>query len=260
MPFAHSGGARIYYEVHGEGPWLVLAHGAGGNHLSWWQQVPAFRESHRCLLLDQRGFGLSGAAADPSLLAADLLAVLDHAGAERATLVGQSMGGWAVAGAAALAPERAEGLLLAGTLGGLHDDGILADLAAHHRGVPGFDPHLALAPAFPAEDPARTFLYDEIAGLSAPPTARFLQELLALRVRPDAIHCPVCFVAGAQDQLFPLDLIRRAHARMPGAELSVVAEAGHSAYFERPAEFNRALAAFLERIRGHRKVGSGDRH
>lgn len=248
MPFASASDTRLYYEVHGEGPWLVLAHGAGGNHLSWWQQVPAFRRSHRCLVLDQRGFGLSRAAADPSRLASDLLAVLDHAGVDRAVLVGQSMGGWAVSGAAILAPERVAGVLLAGTLGGLHDDAMLADLAAHHRGVPGFDPHLALAPDFPAEDPERTFLYDEIAGLSSPPTERFLQELLAIRFRPEAIAAPVCFVAGAQDRLFPLGLVRRAHARVPGAELVVVPEAGHSAYFERPADFNRALAGFIERL------------
>ena len=33
---------RIYYEVAGSGPFLVFAHGLGGNHLSWWQQVPYF--------------------------------------------------------------------------------------------------------------------------------------------------------------------------------------------------------------------------
>ena len=54
----------MYYEVHGEGPWLAFAHGAGGNHLSWWQQVPYFMRWFECVTVDQRGFGLSP---DPEL-------------------------------------------------------------------------------------------------------------------------------------------------------------------------------------------------
>ena len=40
---------RVYYEVAGDGPLLVFAHGLGGNHLSWWQQVPHFRDRYTCV-------------------------------------------------------------------------------------------------------------------------------------------------------------------------------------------------------------------
>ena len=59
MALAKINGIELYYEVHGEGPALVLAHGAGGNHLSWWQQVPVLAQSYRCVTFDHRGFGLS---------------------------------------------------------------------------------------------------------------------------------------------------------------------------------------------------------
>ena len=60
MPFVKSRGAEIYYEVHGEGPVLVFAHGMGGNHLSWWQQVPEFvGRGYRVVTFDHRGFGRS---------------------------------------------------------------------------------------------------------------------------------------------------------------------------------------------------------
>ena len=59
MPLAHINGIELYYEVHGEGPALVLAHGGGGNHLSWWQQVPALAKHYRCITFDHRGFGSS---------------------------------------------------------------------------------------------------------------------------------------------------------------------------------------------------------
>jgi pimeloyl-ACP methyl ester carboxylesterase len=45
MPRARINGADLYYEEHGSGPALVFVHGGGGNHRSWWQQVPAFSEA-----------------------------------------------------------------------------------------------------------------------------------------------------------------------------------------------------------------------
>jgi len=59
VPFFARDGADLYYEVHGDGPPLVLAHGAGGNHTSWWQQVPHFRERRRCVTFAHRGFAPS---------------------------------------------------------------------------------------------------------------------------------------------------------------------------------------------------------
>ena len=57
--------ASLYYEIHGDGPWMVFAHGAGGNSLSWWQQVPVFAPRYRCLVYDQRGWGRHGPGVNP---------------------------------------------------------------------------------------------------------------------------------------------------------------------------------------------------
>ena len=59
MPFANINGIELYYEVHGEGPALVLAHGGGGSHLSWWQQVPEFSQTYKVITFDHRSFGHS---------------------------------------------------------------------------------------------------------------------------------------------------------------------------------------------------------
>ena len=71
MPKSAINGIDLYYETNGGGesngdgetigaePAVVFAHGAGGNHLSWWQQVPAFSELYRCVTFDHRGFGQS---------------------------------------------------------------------------------------------------------------------------------------------------------------------------------------------------------
>ena len=59
MPFASLPDIELYYESHGEGPVVTFLHGAGGNHISWWQQVPHFSRKYRCLTIDHRGFGRS---------------------------------------------------------------------------------------------------------------------------------------------------------------------------------------------------------
>ena len=59
MPSIATPDASIHYEVYGEGPPLVFAHGAGGNRISWWQQVPHFARRYRVIVLDHRGFGRS---------------------------------------------------------------------------------------------------------------------------------------------------------------------------------------------------------
>ena len=107
MPFMEHGNFRLYYEDSGGNkPAMLFLHGAGGNHLSWWQQVPVFAADYRCITVDQRSFGQSpdvpngpGCAA----LASDALALLDHLRLERVAVVAQSMGGWAAVGAGSTA-------------------------------------------------------------------------------------------------------------------------------------------------------------
>ena len=120
MPFARVNAARLYYEQHGSGRDLVFLHGAGGNHLSWWQQVAAFSERYRCTTFDARGWGRSQGdmAVGRWALGTDFVALLDHLGIESAHIVAQSMGGRAVAGLARLAPRKARSLVLCGTTAG----------------------------------------------------------------------------------------------------------------------------------------------
>ena len=59
MPFAPVNGIQLYYEVHGSGPAILFAHGQGGNHLSWWRQVPYFARHYTCITFDHRAFGQS---------------------------------------------------------------------------------------------------------------------------------------------------------------------------------------------------------
>src|SRR3990172_12371291 len=128
MPYASVNGTELYYEENGKGFPVVLAHGAGGNHLSWWQQVPEFSRHHRVITFDHRGWGLTLDAGDlgPAAFIDDLRGLLDHLEIEEALLVGQSMGGLTCLGAALAQPRRVRGLVMANTFAGMRREVWLA--------------------------------------------------------------------------------------------------------------------------------------
>ena len=255
-------GASIYYEVTGSGPALVFAHGLGGNHMSWWQQAPYFAGRYTCVTFAQRGFGPSVCAdPDPVEFAGDLGALLDHLGIARAALVAQSMGGWTCLDFAIRYPDRVSALVMACTTGAV-DPATLdaADLqklqewmAAHagmeadlfRRGI-----HPAAGERMAREQPALEFLYREINQMSAGlDKDAFRQKLMAARTLPAArlreLKMPCLFVTGAEDIVIPPMLVERLAAMVPGAQLEIVGEAGHSVYFERAERFNRVVDEFL---------------
>jgi 3-oxoadipate enol-lactonase len=256
MAFLDQSGFRLYYEdTGGNGPALLFLHGAGGNHLSWWQQVPVFSEEYRCVTVDQRGFGQSRDVAGgpgPGALVTDVLALLDHLGVERAALVAQSMGGWAAVGAAVRAPERFWAVVMANTVGNLVNPEIAAlrqQLAAVSPPRPPVLWHAALGATFRKEQPVQAFLYAQIAGLNAPLPADFRDQLGRLTTpveRYAATRVPTLFLTSDEDGLIWPELSEKVHKHVPGSRFVRVAGAGHSTYFERPEVFNREVGAFLE--------------
>ena len=253
-------GETIYYESIGEGPALVLSHGLGGNHAIWFQQVPAFAKTHRVITWDQRGFGRSsnrGGKAGPVAAVPDLKAVLDHLAIDRVRLVGQSMGGWAVLGFALENPARVESLVLADTIAGIFTPKIEAHYDAYIRSVmTGPKPddlpigqHPALGAEFSKADPARAFLYSQIGSASppAPPTMGLtLRQTAWDPARFGQLSCPILFVVGAEDPIFPPATIRAASALFPESKVIEIPGAGHSPYFEVPDAWNDVVGQFLE--------------
>ena len=255
--FADSGGERIYYEDVGAGdPPVVLCHGAGGNHAVWYQQVPVFARHRRVVSFDQRGFGRSTARGGPNrpdLAVRDLAAVLDAAGAAGPLdVVGQSMGGWCALGFALAQPARVRRLVLADTPGGIMTPELAASLRSLGAGpaVPTdvLGRHPALGASLVARDPARAYLYQMLGAFGEPDLAKVAPSLFGTVV-PDAqlaaLALPVLFVVGAEDALFPPSAIRASAAKVPGACVAEIADAGHSPYFEQPEAWNRAVGEFL---------------
>jgi 3-oxoadipate enol-lactonase len=255
MAFMEGAGFRLYYEdTGGDLPALLFLHGAGGNHLSWWQQVPVFAEEYRCITVDQRGFGRSSdvAAEGPAALATDALALLDHLGVARAALVTQSMGGWAAAGAVLRAADRLWAVVMANTAGNLSNTEIAAlrqRLAASSPPRPPVLWHAALGPTFRRAEPVKSFLYASIASLNTPLPTVFREAMQKLTTPVDryaAAAVPTLFLTSDEDGLIWPELSETVHRHVPGSEFVRIPGAGHSTYFERPDVWNREVGAYLK--------------
>ena len=248
---AKLGNFSLYYEVHGEGPAVVFAHGAGGTHMSWWQQVPVASQRYKCVTIDHRTFGYSRDVTDGpgrTSFVQDLKGLLDQLGIQRTALIGQSMGGWTVLGFASQYPERVSALIMSDTNGGYSNP----EIAEIRRTLAPSPASLdrAFAPGFSKRDPARAFLYREISALTqaANPPVGAQQNFQA--IHPDigpvlAKKVPVLFIVGEQDQIIPPPIIEAMHRAMAGSQLIKVPGAGHSVYWEKPEEYNRIVMEFL---------------
>jgi len=261
-------GCRLHYEVTGEGPVIVFAHGLGGNQLSWWQQVAHFAPRYTCVRLSpHRGFAPSStlpAGPDPADYADDLAALIDHLGFAEVSVVAQSMGGWSAVDYALRRTGKLKALVLAATTGtidparlrepersrlkewAMAGERAQADLV--RRGI-----HVAAGARMAAEQPALHLLYRHIDDMNAGLDKQALRErLMARRTRaPEeltAIGCPVLLIVGDEDILIPPFAADAIAGVVPGARAVHIAEAGHSAYFERAQVFNRHIAEFLDRV------------
>jgi 3-oxoadipate enol-lactonase len=253
MPLVKLNDIDLYYESTGEGPTVVFLHGAGGNHLSWWQQVPVFRERYRCVTVDHRGFGQSTdpTQAGSTRYADDLTALLDHLGIERAALVAQSMGGRTASEFTLRHPERVWALVMCDTLGAFVWPELeprraqLREERLAKAGEGGLLLRGYMAPAFLRNEPVRTFLYQQVQALN-PPRGETAPAPPATKAQLAAIRVPSMFFVGSEDPVAAPEVVRAVQNEIPGSGYREFAGAGHSVYWEQPQEFNAALAPFLD--------------
>lgn len=268
MTIADINGIQVYYEEHGKGFPVVFAHGAGGNHLSWWQQVPAFSRRYRCVTFDHRGWGLSLDAdgRGPAAFIEDLAGLVDHLGIEETFLVGQSMGGLSCLGYAIAQPGRVRGLVMANTFAGMRrevwlasDDELRARVQSiwQRRREDGIK--RALSRKFTAANKDRAFLYKQIRMLNEHGPNRLQTEMQVQRLRAlerttetgitrealGSLRAPVLFIGGEHDEVMPASLMAVAQTLIPNARMTVVSGADHSVYFEEPEAFNMLVLEFF---------------
>ena len=126
MPLVELEDIRLYYEEHGRGPALVLAHGHACGVRSWDTQLRGLTDHYRVIVYDARGHGLSGAPREVSAysqqhMVDDLCGLMDHLRLASAAVGGLSMGGNIALNFALAHPDRVSALILADTGAGSDD-------------------------------------------------------------------------------------------------------------------------------------------
>jgi 3-mercaptopyruvate sulfurtransferase SseA/pimeloyl-ACP methyl ester carboxylesterase len=267
-------GARLAYQVTGEGPAVVLVHGFGLDMRMWDPQAEHLAQRFRVVRYDCRGFGASGPF-DPAIgytHAGDLLALLDHLGIGSAVLAGLSFGGRLVMQAALAAPGRVAGLiLLDAVLDGVPWDpgsaGPLDETArqAQARGLlAGREAWLA-HPLFAAARRQPEVAGSLAAMVAGYPGQHWIGHDPHEQTGPQPIDVlehlamPALVAVGEQDVPGFLEMSAVLARRIPGAQHRVVAGAGHMINMERPAEVNELLTQFLDQLYPHDGPALGDR-
>jgi 3-oxoadipate enol-lactonase len=244
----------------GDGPALLFLHAFPLDASMWDTQVGAFSARYRCLRPDMYGFGSSPAPPQGMSLddvAEAVVAALDARGVRRATVVGQSMGGYLAFPLLRRFADRVERLVLCDTRAGADTDAAredrlrMAEAVRRSGSVEAIvEPMVArlLAP----ENAAEFHISDPVRGRirrATPAGVAAAQEAMALRPDSSAllakITVPTLVLVGSQDAITPPEEAERMAAAIPGARFEVIEGAGHLSNLERWDAFNAALAAFL---------------
>lgn len=251
-------GVKIHYVEAGSGPVVVLLHGLGGNTTNWQFNIAPLAQKYRVIVPDQIGFGKS----DKPLLNYRIATYVDFLDAflkelkiERASFVGNSMGGWVAASYALAHPAKVERIVLADAAGLAPaqdlDMALLMKLNPSTReGMKElvskvfYNKVIFMSDAFiDASMRARISAGDGY-------TIRSLTESIIRREdfldkRLAGIKQPTLVIWGREDGLLPLADGERFQKEIPGAQLIVFEQCGHVPQVEKAMDFNAAVLKFL---------------
>jgi pimeloyl-ACP methyl ester carboxylesterase len=249
-------GPLVYWRG-GSGSVVVLLHGANDQSGSWARVAAPLRQRHRLLVPDLPGHGRSAPAEGPLGIAdifAGLEALMDAEvpSGERATLVGNSMGGWLAMLYADRHPDRVSAIVLVNGAA-LRGDGSEAHVnllpknrdEARAAMLAVTSPTTPLAPEFVLDDLVRRAPTSPLARLMASPVEGWL-----LDGKLDEIRVPVTLLWGEDDKVLPPRYARRVASQLASARLETIAHCGHVPQRECPDR----LLPLLEQALGDREL------
>jgi pimeloyl-ACP methyl ester carboxylesterase len=268
MPYAHTNGINLYYELHGNGQPLVLIPGLGYDGWMWHRMIPGLAEHFQVISIDNRGSGQSDKPAGPytaSLLAADVVGLLDDFDLSKAHVMGHSMGGFVAQALAVDYPDRLDRLILSATnFGGPRHIPIAPEAMAVLTDLSG-DPlerlrrgiAISCAPGFPENNPEfveywvgyRSQHPIDPAGYQAQLGIglALLAEATSFEHKLAGVRAPTLILFGEHDRVVPSGNADLLADKLPDATVHILPDAGHFFPFETPEAANAAITRFLER-------------
>jgi 3-oxoadipate enol-lactonase len=234
---------------------IVFLHGVGSDKSVWAPQLAHFGATRRAVAFDYPGYGES----DPAIagttrddFAAAMWSALDSLDIGKAHVCGLSLGGVIAIAMHHAAAERCASLIIADSFA-LHPDG----QAIYERSVEGSENMAALAearmPGLVGQDTPAGLLAELIATMSRIDPAAFRIGVEAVwladqRDRLGEIHVPTLVIVGDQDPVTPPALSHELVSMISGAELQIIAGAGHLTNIEMPDRFNAIVETFIQGV------------
>ena len=232
---------------------IVFLHGVGSDKSVWAPQLDHFGRSRRALAFDYPGYGDSGPAPRGTTrddYASAILAAMDSLGVDAAHFCGLSLGGVVAIAIHSAAPHRCASLIIADSFA-VHPDG----RTIYDRSIAASSDLRSLAEARvdvllaqPADPAIRSEVVETMARID-PDAYRIGAAAVWLaeqRERASDIDVPTLVVCGSEDKVTPPELSRQLVELIPGSRYQEIHGAGHLSNLERPGEFNRIVADFLD--------------
>lgn len=254
-------GQKIYYAEAGSGPDVILLHGLGGDRTNWNATIPALAAKYHVIAPDQVGFGQSD---KPMIdyrvgtLVDFLNAFYKKLGISKATLVGNSLGGWVAMDFTLAHPEKVDRLVLVDSAG-LSQQRYGGEPLTRER-LLGLNPSTIAGEKalmsivfynkmFASDQFAEQALVGHLRKNDSYTIDRFIDSLLRgedfVDGRLGAIKSPTMVVWGREDALIPLAAGKVLAQEIPGAASVILDSCGHVPQAECAAPFNAALLKFL---------------
>ena len=263
-------GHTIFYTVKGEGKPLVLIHGYGAGMWIWEKQIDVLSQIRRVYLVDLIGHGFSDRPKidyTPDAYIHSFMGFMTAIGVEKATLIGNSMGGGLAWSVASLFPERVDKLVLIDcippdvleqvqnesfkALIALERFPLLLSLAFASRNKGSIARILqecvANAALITPGVVDRQYQLTRIEGTSWSLCSTFRNAKEALRLKEclSRIDRPTLLIWGEDDLIFPLAVGETLQRTIPGSRLQIIEKSGHIPMWEKPEKANDAILTFL---------------
>ncbi len=245
-------GVNLYYEVHGRGPAILLTHGYSATSEMWRGQIGALSTNHTLVLWDMRGHGKSDYPDDPALYSesatvADMAALLDEIGADRAVIGGLSLGGYMSLAFHLAFPQRTRALLIIDTGPGFKNDSAREawNATAMETAAKLEAEGLSYLQQMTAE--RATSIHRSAQGLAKAARGMLTQRDARVINSLPQIKVPSIVIVGANDTAF-LNASNYMAKKIPNARELTIPDAGHAVNIDQPTAFNHAVTEFVASI------------
>jgi len=246
-------GVNLYYEVHGEGPVILLTHGYSATSQMWRGQIEPLAKRYKLVIWDMRGHGRSDYPSDQSEYSeektvADMAALLDTVGAKQGIIGGLSLGGYMSLAFNATHPDRVKALLIIDTGPGYRKDEPREDWNKNALRTAERYEKEGLGQLSAASAERRTAQHRDASGLARAGRGMLTQKNARVIESLPGIKVPSLVIVGEKDTPF-LAASDYMAAKIPGADKAVIPNAGHAANIDNPQAFNAALESFLKKLK-----------